>query len=185
MNKMYKKVDVHENQINDDPTDACGYLGQFYREKRTLQEISFNTFVRLLKESDKIIDVFKIIKEIDQDHNGFVTLNELDDILKLICSEQLADKNLEIIIKKFCSMQNKILIDYKRFRQAIIDHPIFQQVPLQFSPQGKIKEQNFLDAKEKIRQATTSVDRKVSGGSRNLLMGSLSAAPLQDSPHLR
>lgn len=43
------------------------------------------------------------IKEIDEDHNGFVTKTELDDILKIIHPE-LMERDLEPIISKFCSI---------------------------------------------------------------------------------
>lgn len=58
-----------------------------------------------------------IIGTIDKDHNGYVTKNELDDILKLHYKEQLGECNLYPIINRFCSISNKILIDYNRFRQ--------------------------------------------------------------------
>ena len=48
--------------------------------------------------------------------NGYVTLNELDDIIKLIYKKELYDKDLKSIYSKFSSIQNKILIDYNAFR---------------------------------------------------------------------
>ena len=45
-----------------------------------------------------------------------MTFNELDDILKIIYPKDLCDKDLKHVIKKFSSIQNKILIDYKAFR---------------------------------------------------------------------
>ena len=59
------------------------------------------------------------IKEIDKDHNGYVTATELDDILKLYYPETLNDRELIPHIKKFSSIQNRILIDYKEFRDWI------------------------------------------------------------------
>jgi len=59
------------------------------------------------------------IKEIDKDHNGYVTRPELDDIMKLHYHEELSDRNLNPIINKFSSLSNKILIDYKGFRDWI------------------------------------------------------------------
>ena len=62
----------------------------------------------------------RTIKEIDSEHNGFITQTELDDILKMHYPEELEDKDLMPIIKRFASIQNKILIDYKRFRDCIM-----------------------------------------------------------------
>lgn len=31
LRKLYKQVDVHENDQGDDPVDQSGYTGQFYR----------------------------------------------------------------------------------------------------------------------------------------------------------
>ena len=59
------------------------------------------------------------IREIDKDHNGYVTRTELDDILKLYYKDQFADKNLIPIINKFSSISNKILIDYRAFKDWI------------------------------------------------------------------
>ena len=55
------------------------------------------------------------IKQIDKDHNGYVTRPELDDIMKMLYPNELANKDIIPIIKKFSSIQNKILIDYKSF----------------------------------------------------------------------
>lgn len=60
------------------------------------------------------------IKEIDREHNGYVTSTELDDILKLNYKEELSTKNLKQMFKPYASIQNKILIDYKRFRDYIL-----------------------------------------------------------------
>ena len=60
------------------------------------------------------------IKQIDKDHNGYVTRNELDDIIKNNYPKELEDKNIMQIINKFGSIQNKILIDYKAFKTWLI-----------------------------------------------------------------
>ena len=184
MNKMYHKVDVHDNQVQDDPTDACGYLGQFYREKKKLEEVNFTQFVQLLKDSNKIVDVFSLIKQIDQDRNGYVTLNELDDILKITCPEKFSDKNLDPIIRKFSSLQNRILIDYKRFRQTIVDHPLYKNENMEFSGQkDEQKKREYLEARVNVSKHK-SIEARENSGSRNILQGSLSAMPLQESPSL-
>ena len=57
--------------------------------------------------------------EIDKDHNGYVTKTEIEDILKIKYSEFFESRDLIPIIKKFSSIQNKILIDYKGFRDWV------------------------------------------------------------------
>jgi len=44
-----------------------------------------------------------------------VTRPELDDIMKMLYPNDLANRDLIPIIKMFSSIQNKILIDYKSF----------------------------------------------------------------------
>jgi len=58
----------------------------------------------------------RAIKDIDKEHNGYVTSTELDDILKISYRKELTDKNLKNLFKPYASIQNKILIDYKKFR---------------------------------------------------------------------
>lgn len=60
----------------------------------------------------------RIIRNIDKDNNGYVTLTELDDILKLEYPE-LAGKDIHNTVKIFRSIQNRILVDYKKFRDHI------------------------------------------------------------------
>jgi Ca2+-binding EF-hand superfamily protein len=48
----------------------------------------------------------KSIKDIDKEHNGYVTSTELDDILKLFCKKDLLDKNLKPLFKPYSSIQN-------------------------------------------------------------------------------
>lgn len=58
------------------------------------------------------------IRQIDIDRNGYVTRNELDDILKM-CYEGFLHKNLDSLYNPFASIQNNILIDHKRFVEWI------------------------------------------------------------------
>jgi len=62
----------------------------------------------------------KCIKEIDKDNNGYVTNQELDDIIKMYYREELESKDLKHLFKQFASTLNSILIDYKLFRNFIL-----------------------------------------------------------------
>ena len=68
-----------------------------------------------------MVDIMRSIKDIDKEHNGYVTTTELDDILKICYKKELEDKNLKYIFQPFSSIQNKILIDYKKFRDFLLD----------------------------------------------------------------
>ena len=70
--------------------------------------------------NNKMVDIMKCIKDIDKEHNGYVTSTELDDILKICYKEELKDKNLKDIFRPFASIQNRILLDYKRFRDILL-----------------------------------------------------------------
>ena len=69
------------------------------------------------------LDFFKhyefLLKELDPTKNGFVTDQELEDIFKLVYPTALRGKNLKRAFKTFASIQNKLLIDYKRVQQAL------------------------------------------------------------------
>ena len=61
----------------------------------------------------------RCIKEIDKDNNGYVTSTEMDDIMKLHYPS-LKNKNLKKIMRPYASIQNRILIDYKKFRDYLV-----------------------------------------------------------------
>ena len=63
--------------------------------------------------------MYRYCREINPDKNGVVTVPELDDILKIIYPEQLENRDLTNIYEPFCNQSNKILIDYKAFRDMI------------------------------------------------------------------
>lgn len=116
---MYSQV--KEENLDDDkdqPNDVNGYYGytQYYRTQYQLTPISEENFIKIIAEDNKMDQVMLTIKQIDKDHNGYVTRNELDDILKLFYKSQLESKDLTVIVKRFGSIQNKILIDYKAFK---------------------------------------------------------------------
>jgi Ca2+-binding EF-hand superfamily protein len=60
-----------------------------------------------------------MILDIDREANGYITMTELDDILKILYPKQLGDKRLKPILRPFCSSANRVLIDYKKFKKFI------------------------------------------------------------------
>lgn len=63
----------------------------------------------------------KMVYNIDKDHNGYITTTELDDILKITYPKQLGNVNLKNTMKPFCSSSNKVLLDYRYFRDFMKD----------------------------------------------------------------
>lgn len=122
LDQMYQKVD--QQNISDDkdqPQDVNGYLGQtkFYRTRVDLLPITEDEIFQVFAHDNKLKSIMLTIKEIDKDHNGFVTSTELDDIIKLYYRAELMDKDLLPFIGKFASLQNRILIHYKSFQSHV------------------------------------------------------------------
>ncbi|CDW71853.1 ef-hand calcium-binding domain-containing protein 6-like [Stylonychia lemnae] len=118
--KIYDKVDMYEEMDNPDLVDNSGYFGIFYREKVNLKDINENQFVDVISRNNKLVGIMKNIKEIDKDNNGYVTNQELDDIFKMHYERELGDKDIKKLFKPFASIQNRILIDYKKLRDHIL-----------------------------------------------------------------
>ena len=93
---------------------------EHYREKVTLVPFKESHLIRLMYEDNQMKEIMLLIKQIDKDHNGYVTSTELDDILKLIYPKKLKNKDLIPVLTQFSSIQNKILIDYKKFRNWVL-----------------------------------------------------------------
>jgi Ca2+-binding EF-hand superfamily protein len=76
-----------------------GYLGQFYRKAIKTQRIDLKDFVKVIVNDNKLASVMRCIKDIDKDNNGYVTNQELDDILKLIYPIEFGDKDLKRLFR--------------------------------------------------------------------------------------
>ena len=73
----------------------------------------------MFQSHNQLIEVMKRIKEIDREHNGYVTSTELSDIIQ-ISLPLLKTMNLTSLLRPYASIANKVLIDYKRFRDEIL-----------------------------------------------------------------
>jgi hypothetical protein len=73
LRKLYERVDMYEEADNPNMVDTSGYLGLFYREKKTLTPINEPELLDILVRDNKLQSVMKVIKEIDSDNNGYVT----------------------------------------------------------------------------------------------------------------
>ena len=118
---MYAKVKIGDTD-EDVAVDASGYTGNFQRihnDKRLLPYTA-EQLLKLVSLDSKMVEIMRAIKDIDKERNGYVTSTELDDILKIHYKKDLIDKNLMPIFSPYSSIQNKILIDYKKFRDFLI-----------------------------------------------------------------
>lgn len=113
---------MQETDDDDIAIDTSGYTGNFHRnvDEKAFRPIAPEKLAKIIYKDNKLVDIMRSIKQIDKDHNGYVTSTELDDILKLNYKKELGDKNLKNLFKPYASIQNKILIDYKRFRDFLL-----------------------------------------------------------------
>ena len=92
---LYNKLDIEENE-EDDAVDAAGYLGEFHREiDQNAVDLTEAELIELFVNDSKMDELAFTIRSIDRDHNGYVTWNEMEDILKILYPEELKGKNLK------------------------------------------------------------------------------------------
>ena len=115
----YKNLDV--KGIPDGVNDHCGYTGQMHRKKpaREQEPLADAELVALFLAENKVAEFMRYCREIDPDKNGAITVVEIDDILRLLYPEQLEGRDLSDVYEPFCSVNNKILLDYKAFRDML------------------------------------------------------------------
>ena len=73
----------------------------------------------LARSEKEYASMLRVIKDVDMDNNGFLTVTELDDILKLVYKVDFKDKDLSLFIKRFRSIQNRVLVDYRAVKKVI------------------------------------------------------------------
>lgn len=81
INKEYRKIDLSYDE-DEEMGDFWGYTGIKFRDNSNLESISYDDFLKLLTDN-KLALIFRTIKDIDQENNGYVTTTELEDIIKL------------------------------------------------------------------------------------------------------
>ncbi|CDW79951.1 px domain containing protein [Stylonychia lemnae] len=119
--QLYKSVDLDQSDHDDNPVDSSGYTGQLFRKKIKLPvmtEVEF--YDKIIENEINFAKVMRLIRNIDKDNNGYVTITELDDIIK-ICYPELQNKDIYQCLKHYRSIQNRILVDYKRLRSHVVD----------------------------------------------------------------
>ena len=137
MKRIYDKLKLGDN-TEDDAQDAAGFTGDFHRKLKTkgpLKQLPEPVFFQLFAcNKQKLNDFMRTIYSIDKDNNGYVTQTEIDDILKLIFAEKhmknlkgttgltsLDLYDLTPFYKPFASSANRVLVDYKAFRDFLVN----------------------------------------------------------------
>ena len=123
LNQAYTLVEFEGTDEDEVAIDASGYTGNFRREnnrKKDQKLLKFDELLEIIRTRNCMLDIMRRIKEIDREFNGYVTTTELEDILRLSYAKELTGFNLKFIFRKYASIQNKILIDYRTFRDDII-----------------------------------------------------------------
>ena len=69
-----------------------------------MEPLSENELIQIIYRNNKIKDIVRTIYEIDKQRNGFITTTELDDILKMNYKQELENKDLRLIMRKYCSI---------------------------------------------------------------------------------
>jgi hypothetical protein len=75
--------------------------------------------------------IWKSIKQIDKDSNGFVTSNELEEIFREWFPVELDGKTLSAYFRNFKSIQNKQLINYKLIKEKINQQLLTTRAPIE------------------------------------------------------
>lgn len=113
-----------------------------------------------MAQDNKLKSIMLTIKEIDKDHNGFVTLTELDDIIKLYYRQELMNKDLIPFINKFSSLQNRILIHYKSFQSYVKKNVAkIEQEMQEKKKKAELKQKGQELVEEKIKELQGKVDK--------------------------
>ena len=62
-----------------------------------------SVLVNVISNDFKLVKIMQTVRSIDKDKNGFVTNQELEDILKLFYKEELGKYDLKPLFKQFAS----------------------------------------------------------------------------------
>ena len=105
--------------------DTAGYFGTNHRIKEThskkFYELdNFEKIKKIITNDNNLFKIMQTIRTIDKEKNGFVTNQELEDILKLFYKKQLGKYDLKKALKPFASESNHLLINYTKFKEAVI-----------------------------------------------------------------
>lgn len=110
INKVYKNIDLEQREDDNEMQSIHSQL----------IPISEEAFLKILSESTSMKELFKEIKNSDQDSNGYLTLQELNNIFSQVYPK-LASRSMFKIFRPFGSVQNKSLIEYKKMIEYFVN----------------------------------------------------------------
>ena len=114
----YGKVDVKESQ-QVTQHDGFGFIGDFDRTRVKKKKVpaTEEELIDMMFLTDRMKEIGLAIREIDPDRNGYITNQELDDIIRINYTKEMEGKHIFDFIKQFASSSNPILIDYNLFKK--------------------------------------------------------------------
>lgn len=82
---MFDSVNADESDSDQSIADVNGFIGEVRRSKEKLPALTLEQVTAAIAERGEqdFLQVIRNIASIDQDNNGYVTVTELEDILKL------------------------------------------------------------------------------------------------------
>ena len=125
LKNSYKTFKYKLDEFNDMNTvDTAGYFGNHYRLKelhnKKFEKLeSFDVILEHFAKDNKLIKVMQTIRTIDKDKNGFVTDQELEDILKLHYPDKLDKYNIKPVLQQFACESNRLLLNYNKFKDCV------------------------------------------------------------------
>lgn len=87
--------------------------------KQRLIPISEGELFKIMVNNNKYKIIVKELRKLDFDGNGFVTSCEFNQLFHECYKHELAGKSMLKVFRPFASIQNKNLIDYKRFNEYL------------------------------------------------------------------
>ena len=114
-------IEDEEYEENYKDFDNIAQFGNNVKQvSQRMTNIEEDKLVQILARENKLVHIVKDIKKIDKDNNGYVLANELNKAFKTYYLSELEGKSLNKILKPFSSIQNKYLIDYKKFNLHLL-----------------------------------------------------------------
>ena len=109
MVNTYKNIQYRLDDFEDNnEVDTAGYFGTDHRtaekfSKNFIHLTDISVIVRAIYEDNKLPRIMKTIRSIDREKNGYVTNQELEDIIKLHYPDQLKQFEMKALFKNFAS----------------------------------------------------------------------------------
>jgi len=90
-----------------------------HKPLRPLEPLTETELILMFVKNNKMKEMSRMCREINESGGKVVTVVELDDILRILYEEELEGRDLTALYEPFLQMNNKILINYKNFREAM------------------------------------------------------------------